>query len=180
MRLVETCLQFDAIIVPTPELKEYICKKYYVRKKIFVIPNSVTLPQLTSKPKEEKAEPKAEEKPAPQQEQQQTASAPTPTPEPKASKSIPELIDSIFSETHMYVMIFLGILIACIGGLIFTFGGGITTIRIGTIINVLGCLIIGLFLLIGGISIKSYEKFVKLGMILGGAIMITWSLSIPA
>lgn len=125
--------------------------------------------------------PKAEEQPAPQPEQpQQSASKPAPKPEPKVSKSIPELIDSIFSETNMFVMIFLGILIACIGGLIFTFGGSITTIRIGTIINVLGCLIIGLFLLIGGISIKSYEKFVKLGMILGGAIMITWSLSIPA
>lgn len=125
--------------------------------------------------------PKAEEQPTPQPEQpQQSASKPTPKPEPKASKSIPELIDSIFSETNMFVMIFLGILIACIGGLIFTFGGGITTIRIGTVVNVLGCLIIGVFLLIGGISIKSYEKFVKLGMILGGAIMITWSLSIPA
>lgn len=124
--------------------------------------------------------PKPEEKPAPQQEQQQTASALAPKSEPKASKSIPELIDSIFSETHMFVMIFLGILIACIGGLIFTFGGSSTTIQIGTVINVLGCLIIGLFLLIGGISIKSYEKFIKLGMILGGAIMITWSLSIPA
>lgn len=124
--------------------------------------------------------PKAEEKPAPQQEQQQTASAPTPIPEPKAQKSIPELIDSIFSETNMFVMIFLGILIACIGGLIFTFGGSSNTIQIGTVINVFGCLMIGLFLLIGGISIKSYEKFVKLGMILGGAIMITWSLSIPA
>jgi hypothetical protein len=124
--------------------------------------------------------PKAEEQPAPQPDQQQKASTPAPKPEPKVSKSIPELIDSIFSEANMFVMIFLGILIACIGGLIFTFAGDITIIRIGTVINVLGCLFIGTFLLIGGISIKGYEKFVKLGMILGGAIMITWSLSIPA
>lgn len=118
--------------------------------------------------------PKAEEKP------KQTTSAPAPKSEPKVSKSILELIESIFSEKNMFIMIFLGLILACIGGLIFTFAGNLTSIRIGTIINVLGCLFIGVFLLIGGISIKSYEKFVRLGMILGGAIMITWSLSIPA
>lgn len=119
--------------------------------------------------------PKAEEKP------EQKKSAPAPKTEPKVSKSILELIESIFSAKNMFIMIFLGLLLACIGGLIFTFAGmNLTYIRIGTIINVLGCLFIGVFLLIGGISIKSYEKFVRLGMILGGAIMVTWSLSIPA
>jgi len=32
----------------------------------------------------------------------------------------------------------------------------------------------------GGITIKQYDKFVRLGMILGGAIMLTWTISIPA
>jgi hypothetical protein len=118
--------------------------------------------------------------PKPEKQTQKKAPVQTPAAQPQASKSIPEVIDSIFSETNMYVMIFLGILIACIGGILFLFAGDINIIRAGTVINVLGCLFIGLFLLIGGISIKSYENFVRLGMILGGAIMITWSLSIPA
>ena len=117
--------------------------------------------------------PRAEEQP------KQMTSAPVPKPEPQVTKSLPELMNSIFNETNMFIMIPLGILLACIGGLIFLFGG-FNLINIGMVINVLGCIFIGLFLLMGGITIKHYEKFVRLGMIVGGIIMITWSISVPA
>ena len=55
--------------------------------------------------------------PKPEKRTQPKAPVQTPTAQPQASKSIPEVIDSIFSETNMYVMIFLGVLIACIGGI---------------------------------------------------------------
>lgn len=118
---------------------------------------------------------------APKQEQQpeQKQSAPTQTPVQQPSKSIPELVESIFTETNMFIMIPIGVIIACIGGLI-NFYGGFNYSTAGIIVNVLGVLFIGMFLMMGGITIKNYDKFVRLGMILGGAIMVTWTISIPA
>jgi hypothetical protein len=115
---------------------------------------------------------------------EQQAEPQQPAPMPKAvqqqpSKSIPELVESIFTETNMFIMIPLGVLLACIGGVI-NFYGGFNYATAGIIVNVLGVLFIGMFLLMGGITIKNYDKFVRLGMILGGAIMLTWTISIPA
>lgn len=117
--------------------------------------------------------------PKEEQESQPKTSTPTKKPEPKVSKSIPELINSIFTETNMFIMIPLGILIAGIGGLIYLFGG-FNIYKAGLIVNVIGCLFIGMFLLMCGITIKNYDKLIRLGMIVGGVIMITWTLSIPA
>ena len=104
---------------------------------------------------------------------------PKKTPVQQPSKSIPELVESIFTETNIFLLIPLGVLLACIGGLI-NFYGGFNYSTAGIIVNVLGVLFIGMSLLMGGILIKKYDKFVRLGMILGGAIMLTWTLSIPA
>lgn len=118
---------------------------------------------------------------APIEEKKPESQAPAPVqkPQQQVSKSIPEMVNSIFTETNMFIMVPLGILIAGIGGLIYIFGG-YNVYRIGLVVNVIGCLFIGMFLLMGGITIKNYEKFVRLGMIVGGIIMITWTLSIPA
>ena len=117
-------------------------------------------------------------KPENQPEQKQPAQTPKPVRQ-QPSKSIPELVESIFTETNMFIMIPLGILIACIGGLI-NFYGGFNLVTAGIIVNVLGVLFVAMFLLMGGITIKQYDKFVRLGMILGDAIMLTWTISIPA
>jgi hypothetical protein len=117
--------------------------------------------------------PKAEVQP-----EQQPAQTPKPV-QQQPSKSIPELVESIFTETNMFIMIPLGVLIACIGGLI-SFYGGFNYATAGVIVNVLGVLFIAMFLLMGGITIKNYDKYVRLGMIVGGAIMLTWTISIPA
>ena len=90
------------------------------------------------------------------------------------------IINMLSSEMIMYLMIFIGVLIACIGGLINTFSNSINMNRAGLILNVLGCLMIGLSLLIGGMQNKNYDKYIRLGMILGGALIITFSISIPA
>ena len=117
--------------------------------------------------------PKATE-PAPQS----TAAAPQPA--TKEPSSIPDMLNSLFSETNIYVMILLGILIASIGGLMFIFAGDLTVYRIGIILNILGFLFMGVFLLMGGIVNKNFDNYVRFGMTVGGAIMITWSLAIPA
>ena len=117
--------------------------------------------------------PKAEAQP-----EQQPAQTPNPV-QKQPSKSIPELVESIFTETNMFIMIPLGVLLACIGGLI-NFYGGFNYATAGIIVNVLGVLFIAMSLLMGGIAIKNYDKYVRLGMIVGGAIMLIWTISIPA
>lgn len=125
--------------------------------------------------------PKAVEKPAPQPAQTQPmAAAPAPQTGPKGPDPILALINTLSTQVVMFMMIFLGIIIACIGGLIFLFASDITMYRVGIILNVLGCLFIGMFLLLGGIGNKDYDKFVRLGMILGGALTIVFSMSIAA
>ena len=103
-----------------------------------------------------------------------------PQPATKEPSSIPDMLNSLFSETIIYVMILLGILIASIGGLMFIFAGDLTVYRIGIILNILGFLFMGVFLLMGGIVNKNFDNYVRFGMTVGGAIMITWSLAIPA
>ena len=127
--------------------------------------------------------PKAVEQPVPQSAPAAPAPQPVaPTPQPilRGPSSILGIIETVFSETIMFVMIFLGLLLASIGGLIFLFAGDYNIYRVALIINVLGFIIMGLFLLMGGISNKNYDKFVRLGMIIGGAIMITLSTAIAA
>ena len=132
------------------------------------MPENATFCPACGAPKEEKKEtPKKE-------------SAAAPKSEPNISRSPQEMINSFFTEKNMFIMIPLGVLIACIGGLVYLFSGSITGLRAGLIINIFGCLLIGMFLLMCGITIKSYDKFVRLGMIVGGVILLTWTLSIPA
>ena len=118
--------------------------------------------------------PKVAEKPAPPS--QPAQAAPTPKPVQKAPSSIPDMMDSIFTETNIYIMIFLGILFAAIGGiiLIFTFG---TVAQIGGVLNSLGFVFISVFLLFGGLVNKSYDKYIRVGMIISGALSLTWTLS---
>ena len=117
---------------------------------------------------------------APREEEKPQPKVQKPKSEMNPSKSIQEWIYSFFTEKNMFIMIPLGVLIACIGGLIYLFSGSITVLRAGLIINIFGCLIIGIFLLMCGITLKDNDKYVRLGMIVGGVILLTWTLSIPA
>lgn len=120
--------------------------------------------------------PKAADKPASPPQPVAPAPAPAPQPVQKAPSSIPDMMNSIFTETNIYVMMFLGILLAAIGGIIllFTFG---TVAQIGGVLNSLGFVFISVFLLFGGLVNKSYDKYIRVGMIISGALSLTWTLS---
>jgi RNA polymerase subunit RPABC4/transcription elongation factor Spt4 len=124
--------------------------------------------------------PKAVEKPKQQATQTQPATAPVAQRGTPGQNPILAIVNMLSSEMMMYLLIFIGLLIACIGGLINTFSNSINMNRAGLILNVLGCLMIGVSLLIAGMQNKNYDKYVRLGMILGGALIITFSLSLPA
>lgn len=116
--------------------------------------------------------PKAVE-PAPQ------PAAAAPKPGPKGPSSILGILETVFTDVVIFSMILLGVLIAAIGGLINTFGG-FNLINIGLIINVLGFMFMSVSLLMGGLVNKKFDNYVRFGMIVGGAIMLTWSSAIPA
>ena len=124
--------------------------------------------------------PNAVEKPKQQSTQSQPMTAPVTQKVNPGPNQILAIINMLSSDIVMYLMIFIGILIACIGGLINTFSNSLNMNRAGLIVNVLGCLMIGVSLLIAGMQNKNYDKYVRLGMILGGALIITFSISIPA
>ncbi len=90
--------------------------------------------------------------------------------------SILGMLDAIFSKLVIFVMILLGLLLACIGGIliVLTSGGVRTT---GAILNSLGFVFIGTFLLMGGLVNKEFDNNVRLGMVISGALMLTWILS---
>ena len=110
-----------------------------------------------------------------------------PTPQPMVTTQTPQpvfggpssllgMLDAIFSKLVIFVMILLGLLLACIGGIliVFTSGGVRTT---GAILNSLGFIFIGTFLLMGGLVNKGFDNYVRLGMVISGALMLTWTLS---
>ncbi len=114
------------------------------------------------------------------------AAEPVPQPAPVAPASQPVsggpssflgIFNTLFSELITFVMILLGLLFACIGGIMLVFAGDLTVLRIGIILNSLGFVFMGTFLLMGGLVNKGFDNYVRFGMIVGGAIMLTWPLS---
>ena len=126
-----------------------------------------------------KIEVKKKPEPTPQPQAPQQA-APAPMATPRGSSSINDIIGSIFNESLIYIMILLGLLFVSIGGLMFVYGGWGTVPTIGLVLNSLGFFFMGTFLLMGGLINKNFPEYVRFGMILGGAIMLTWSLAISA
>lgn len=115
--------------------------------------------------------PKAAE-PAPQ--------PPPATPTPQQVSSGPNqligMFDTIFSKIPIFIMILLGLLFACIGGILVFFLSG-TGAQAGAVMNSLGFVFIGTFLLMGGLVNKDFDKYVRVGMIISGALSLTWTLS---
>ena len=67
----------------------------------------------------------------------------------------------------------LGILLAWIGTIVFTFGSeSEAATKAAATLNFLGFAFLGTFLICGGIANRDIDKFVRLGMILGGVIML--------
>ena len=86
------------------------------------------------------------------------------------------MFDTLFSKIVIYVMILLGLLFACIGGILVLFVTG-AGFQAGAVMNSLGFVFIGTFLLMGGLVNKDFDKYVRVGMIISGALSLTWTLS---
>jgi zinc-ribbon domain len=108
-----------------------------------------------------------------------------PVPQPMATapqpvyggpSSVMGMLDTVFSKIIIFVMILLGLLLACIGGILILFTSG-GVVKAGAILNSIGFLFIGTFLLMGGLVNKEFDNYVRLGMVISGALMLTWTLS---
>ena len=117
--------------------------------------------------------PKAVEQPTTQQAQ--------PVYYPTQTGSIENVFDTFFSTKLIVLGVLFGLLIVWIGNILFTFIFPPTTvdytgIRVATFLNAFGLFVMGSFLIGGGISNKILDKFVRLGMIIGGAWLVGTSL----
>jgi small-conductance mechanosensitive channel len=86
------------------------------------------------------------------------------------------LLRSIFSKDFIVAGVLLGLLFAWIGTLITAFANDRTGFQAAAVLNSLGFFLLGAFLLGGGIVNNTIDKFVRLGMIFGGAFLVAQSL----
>ena len=111
---------------------------------------------------------------------------PAPAPAPvQPMKQMGGLLDTLFSKTFIILGALLGILLVWIGNMIFNFGvenlftkGEFTITHIALILNSLGFAVIIVFLIGGGISNKNLDKYIRLGMILGGIFLLGMNLAV--
>ncbi len=86
-------------------------------------------------------------------------------------EQIDGIFEKLFSKTLIVGGILLGILLIWIGSIIFTFASG-DALKAASVLNSLGLAAISMFLLGGGLANKNIDKYVRLGMILGGALIL--------
>ena len=98
-----------------------------------------------------------------------------PQPMPSPSRPMYETLGPLFSKNLIIMGVLIGILLAWIGEIVARF-----TIYLGAgwVLNSLGFVFVGLFLTGGGIINKNIDKFVRLGLIVGGAITLGMGISI--
>jgi len=122
---------------------------------------------------------KAIETPQPVQPQPVQSQQMQPQPVQSPSRPMYETLGPLFSKNLIIVGVLIGILLAWIGTIIATFAGmNLSLARASLILNNLGFVFIGLFLTGGGIINKDIDKYVRLGMIVGGAITLGMGISI--
>lgn len=81
------------------------------------------------------------------------------------------IFEKLFSKTLIVGGILLGILLIWIGSIIFTFASG-DALKAALVLDYLGLAAICIFLIGGGLANKNMDKFVRLGMIIGGASLL--------
>jgi len=89
----------------------------------------------------------------------------------QSMEQIDGIFEKLFSKTLIVGGILLGILLIWIGSIIFTFASG-DALKAASVLNSLGLAAISMFLLGGGLANKNIDKYVRLGMILGGALIL--------
>lgn len=89
------------------------------------------------------------------------------------------VIESLFSRSNIVTGSLLGILLAWIGAIVFTFGiESEAAVKAAATLNFIGFASVGIFLICGGIANRDIDKSVRLGMILGGALMLALTLGV--
>ena len=123
--------------------------------------------------------PKAAEQPASQPMQQTTQYHPAYT----GMNSLQGLLDTIFSTKLIILGILFGLLFVWIGAVLNTFifpppSNDLTGIRVAGFLSSFGLFVMGIFTIGGGIADKNLDKYVRLGMVLGGIWLVSSSLVI--
>lgn len=125
----------------------------------------------TIKPIEAPAVPK----PQPVQPQPVQPLPPQPKPINSPSRSMNGSFDTLFSNNFILLGTLIGILLAWIGRNIMAYTFGMAN-SFGQSLQALGFFAIGIFLIGGGIINKNLDKYIKLGMIIGGSIVVAMGL----
>jgi len=81
------------------------------------------------------------------------------------------IFEKLFSKTLIVGGILLGILLIWIGSIIAAFATG-DALKASSVLYSLGLAAISVFLLSGGLANRNIDKYVRLGMILGGALVL--------
>lgn len=123
--------------------------------------------------------PKAAEQPATQPMQQTTQYHTAYT----GQNSLQQVLDGIFSTKIILLGILFGLLFVWIGAILNIFIlptsiNDLTGVRVAGFLSSFGLFIMGIFTIGGGIADKSLDKFVRLGMVLGGIWLVSSSLAI--
>lgn len=117
---------------------------------------------------------KPEGKPSP--ELQPVAPAPA-IKTPKSSGSgLQGLANTLFSKMFLMLGISIGLLLAWIGKILTVFTSG-TVSQVGNVLVFTGLVGMGFVLLGGGLLNKNLDKYIRLGMIVGSSILITFALA---
>lgn len=78
-------------------------------------------------------------------------------------------VGKIFSEAAIMIGILLGLLIIWISSFVASVGGGYRAVGI---LQIIGALPVGVFLLCGGLFNKNIDRFVRIAMVMSSAILI--------
>lgn len=109
--------------------------------------------------------------PQPVQQQPMQPQAPQPQSVNAPPRSTNGTFDTLFTKNFIVMGTLVGILLAWIGRNIISYTWGMAN-SAGQSLHSLGFFAIGIFLIGGGIVNKTIDKYIKVGMIVGGSIVV--------
>lgn len=96
-------------------------------------------------------------------------------PKPSGASSLQGAVNTVFSKLLVTIGIGIALLLAWIGKILTTFTSGALN-DAGTVLTFTGLSGAGFILLTGGFLNRNFDKYIRLGMILTGGLMIVFSL----
>lgn len=113
--------------------------------------------------------------PQPVQQQPMQPQAPQPQSVTAPPRSSDGTFDTLFAKNFIVMGTLVGILLAWIGRNIISYTWGMAN-NAGQSLHSLGFFAIGIFLIGGGIVNKTIDKYIRVGMIVGGSIVVSMGL----